>query len=153
MNNACCSLPDETAVCGAPSIASDIEAIKAGVASMSEVKSKKYNVLWMLIDDVSTERFPESGNSALRGKLPGFDELKQDGAVYHKHLYAPSSVCAPAQAALFSGIDPGVMGAQNQFAGDELPGLSKYKTVPEPDVKFMPEFLREQGYWATEIGF
>ena len=48
---------------------------------------RKYNVLWMLIDDVSVERFPESGNTALEGLLPGFNELKADGAIYYDNLY------------------------------------------------------------------
>ena len=59
--------------------------------------AKKYNVLWILLDDISTERFPESGNQALDGMLPGFDELKDDGAVYYPYFYAPSSMCAPVQ--------------------------------------------------------
>ena len=113
---------------------------------------RKYNVLWMLIDDVSMERFPESGNTALEGKLPGFDELKADGAIFYDHLYAPSSICAPAQASLFSGMDPGRIGAHQQFAGDTIEGLRKYKSTPPPEVEFMPEILRQEGYWSTAAG-
>ena len=52
------------------------------------------NILWLMIDDISTERFPEAGNEALEGLLPGFDEFKADGAVYYPHFYSPSSLCA-----------------------------------------------------------
>ena len=104
---------------------------------------RKYNVLWMLIDDVSVERFPESGNTALEGLLPGFDELKADGAIYYDNLYAPSSICAPAQASVFSGMDPGRIGAHHQFAGDNIEGLRAYKSTPPPEVEFMPEILRQ----------
>ena len=113
---------------------------------------RKYNVLWMLIDDVSIERFPESGNTALEGLLPGFDELKSDGAIFYDHLYAPSSICAPAQASIFSGMDPARIGAQHQFAGDNIEGLRKYKSTPPPEVEFMPEILRQEGYWSTGAG-
>ena len=113
---------------------------------------RKYNVLWMLIDDVSIERFPESGNTALEGLLPGFDELKSDGAIFYDHLYAPSSICAPAQASVFSGMDPARIGAQHQFAGDNIEGLRKYKSTPPPEVEFMPEILRQEGYWSTGAG-
>jgi arylsulfatase A-like enzyme len=65
------------------------------------------NVLWLLLDDVSTDRFPKSGKDALKGKLPGFVELKTDGALYYSQFYSPSSVCAPSQVALFSGMEPG----------------------------------------------
>ena len=116
------------------------------------IPKKKYNVMWMLIDDVSTERFPESGNGALEGLLPGFDELKNDGAIFYDHLYAPSSICAPAQASLFSGMDPSRIGAHNQFAGDNIEGLKKYKVTPPPEVEFMPEILRQEGYWSTGAG-
>jgi hypothetical protein len=104
---------------------------------------RKYNILWMLIDDVSVERFPESGNTALEGLLPGFDELKADGAIFYDNLYAPSSICAPAQASIFSGMDPGRIGAHHQFAGDNIEGLREYKSTPPPEVEFMPEILRQ----------
>ena len=118
---------------------------------------RKYNVLWMLIDDVSVERFPESGNTALEGLLPGFDELKADGAIFYDNLYAPSSICAPAQASIFSGMDPGRIGAHHQFAGDIIEGLREYKSTPPPEVEFMPEILRQaefgsglvQGVWFS----
>eukprot|EP00964_Phaeocystis_antarctica_P032594 scaffold18452_cov64-Phaeocystis_antarctica.AAC.5 len=121
---------------------------------------RKYNVLllWMLIDDVSIERFSESGNTALEGLLPGFDELKADGAIFYDHLYAPSSICAPAQASIFSGMDPARIGAQHQFAGDNIEGLRKYQSTPPPEVEFMPEILRQaefgrsEGYWSTGAG-
>ena len=129
-----------------------IETLVGSLKDSVNPTQKKFNVLWMLIDDVSTERFPESGNEALKGKLPGIQELRDDGAIYYSNLYAPSSICAPAQAALFSGMDPGAFGAHNQFAGDRIPGLGDYRAVPPPEVEFMPETLRKMGYYATGAG-
>mmetsp|Transcript_21293 Transcript_21293/g.24294 ORF Transcript_21293/g.24294 Transcript_21293/m.24294 type:complete len:1052 (-) Transcript_21293:165-3320(-) len=113
---------------------------------------KKHNILWILLDDISTERFPESGNKALKGMLPGFDELKNDGAVYYPHFYSPSSVCAPSQVSLFSGMEPGDIGGQYQFANDYMEGKANYATVPPPNVKFAPEYFRSLGYWSTGAG-
>ena len=76
-------------------------------SSCSRNGNRKPNVLWILLDDISTERVPESGNDALKGLLPGIEELKNDGAVYYSHFYSPSSVCAPSQVSLFSGMEPG----------------------------------------------
>eukprot|EP00040_Diaphanoeca_grandis_P029241 m.170866 g.170866 ORF g.170866 m.170866 type:complete len:370 (-) comp31623_c0_seq1:1895-3004(-) len=121
-------------------------------SSAEQCGLNEHNVLWILLDDISTERFPESGNEVLEGLLPGFDELKADGAVYYPHFYSPSSVCAPSQVALFSGMEPGNIGGQYQFAGDTIPGKAPYQTVPPPDVKFLPEKLRELGYWSTGAG-
>jgi N-sulfoglucosamine sulfohydrolase len=115
-------------------------------------KKKPSNILWILLDDISTERFPESGNQALKGMLPGFDELKDDGAVYYPHFYAPSSYCAPAQVALFSGMEPGDIGGQYQFSTDIVPGKATYATVPPPEVMFAPEKFRSLGYWSTAAG-
>lgn len=114
--------------------------------------AKKYNVLWILLDDISTERFPESGNQALDGMLPGFDELKDDGAVYYPYFYAPSSMCAPVQVALFSGMEPGTIGGQYQFSTDTIKGKADYATVPPPEVMFAPEYFRSLGYWSTAAG-
>jgi len=114
--------------------------------------NRKPNVLWILLDDISTERYPESGNDALKGLLPGIEELKNDGAVYYPHFYSPSSQCAPSQVSLFSGMEPGNIGGQYQFAGDILEGKANYQTVPPPEVIFMPEKLRELGYWSTGAG-
>jgi len=80
------------------------------------------NVVMILIDDVSNERFPESGNTALLGKLPGIQELKEDGAVYYPHFQSGAPICAPAQSGMFIGFDPGMVGTHQQFSEDNRPG-------------------------------
>lgn len=104
------------------------------------------------MDDVSTERFPESGNQALEGLLPGLEEFKADGAVYYEHFYSTSSVCAPAQVALFSGMEPADIGGQYQFSNNQIPGKLVYRTVPPDEVEFAPEKFRSFGYWSTGGG-
>jgi len=110
------------------------------------------NVVFLLIDDVSTERFPETGNEALAGKLPGLTELKADGGVFYPHFYSSSAICAPAQSGFFAGMEPGSLGSHQQFAADENPGKESYKVVPPPEVQFIPEYLRGKGYYATGGG-
>jgi len=110
------------------------------------------NVVMLLIDDVSTERFPDTGNEALKGKMPGLTELKEDGAVFYPHFYSSSSICAPAQSAMFAGMDPGDLGSHQQFSHDKNAGKAHYATVPPPDVIFIPEYLRGMGYYTTGGG-
>jgi len=110
------------------------------------------NVVMILIDDVSNERFPESGNTALQGKLPGIQELKEDGAVYYPHFQSGAPICAPAQSGMFVGFDPGMVGTHQQFSEDNRPGKAAYATVPPPEVMFLPEYMRSQGYYATGAG-
>jgi arylsulfatase A-like enzyme len=117
-----------------------------------EGREKLPNVLWLLLDDVSTYIFPESGNDALKGKLPGFAELKTDGAVYYSHFYSPSSACAPSQVALFFGMEPGGIRGQHQFTESEIPGKASYHAVPPPGVEFIPEKIRALGYYASAGG-
>jgi hypothetical protein len=123
---------------------------EAGKSSPPRPEQK--NVVVLLIDDVSTERFPETGNAALKGKLPGLTELKEDGAVFYPHFYSSSSICAPAQSGLFAAMEPGNLGGQQQFASNEYPGKRSYKTVPPPEVQFIPEYLRAMGYYTTGGG-
>lgn len=114
---------------------------------------KHPNILWILLDDISTERFPESGNTALQGLLPGWDRLKSDpNTVYYEHFYSPSSMCAPSQVALFSGMEPADIGGQYQLSTANIPGKAPYATVPPPEVKFLPEILREMGFWSSAGG-
>jgi len=110
------------------------------------------NVVFLLIDDVSTERFPETGNTALEGKLPGLTELKEDGGVFYPNFYSSSAICAPAQSGFFAGMEPGSLGSHQQFASDENVGKESYKVVPPPEVQFIPEYLRGKGYYATGGG-
>jgi len=110
------------------------------------------NVVMILIDDVSNDRFPESGNQALAGKLPGIQELKEDGAIYFPHFQSSAPICAPAQSSMFVGFDPGSVGTHQQFSEDNRPGKAAYATVPPPDVMFLPEYMRSQGYYATGAG-
>ena len=130
----------------------DAHTVEASYDHVQANLQKKYNVVWMLIDDVCANRFPEYGNGALTNMLPGFRELRDDGAVYYENFYSPSSVCAPSQVALFSGMEPGDIGGQYQFAPDSIPGKADYQTVPPPAVQFVPERLRGMGYWATGCG-
>jgi len=110
------------------------------------------NILWMLVDDSTTDKWPESGNQALAGKMPGFTQLKKDGAVFYSHAYSASPLCAPSQVSLLTGMNPGDVGGQHQFAAANMPGKANYRTVPPADVKFFPEIARGWGYWATGAG-
>jgi len=110
------------------------------------------NIVMLLIDDVSTERFPDTGNEALKGKMPGLTELKEDGAVFYPHFYSSSSICAPAQSAMFAGMDPGDLGSHQQFSHDKNAGKEHYATVPPAEVQFIPEYLRGMGYYTSGGG-
>jgi hypothetical protein len=49
-------------------------------------------------------------------------------------------------------MEPGDIGGQHQFAANEIPGKASYRTVPPPDVEFIPEKLRALGYYASAGG-
>ena len=110
------------------------------------------NIMWMLVDDSTTDKWPESGNMALAGKMPGFAELKASGAVFYSHAYSAAPLCAPSQVSLLTGMNPGDVGGQHQFAAANMPGKANYRTVPPAEVKFFPEIARGWGYWATGAG-
>jgi len=110
------------------------------------------NVLFLMADDLSADRFPEAGNGALVGKIPGIQELKDDGAVWYPNFNTAATVCAPSQASLTAGIEPGNFGAQNHMAGPTSPAKIPYRALPPPEVQFIPEKLRSLGYWSVGGG-
>ena len=103
------------------------------------------NVLFVLWDDISADRFPEWGNAALRGKLPGIEQLKADGAITYKNFYTQSSLCGQAQAALNFATTPSAIGAQHFAHGGAY-------AVPPDDVISMTEMFRKHNYWTVGVG-
>jgi arylsulfatase A-like enzyme len=113
-----------------------------------------HNIMWILLDDISTEILPHGFNSNpyLADKLPGIYQLKMDGAITYPNFYSSASMCAPAQTAFMSGMHPGNLGGQHQFATDTTVGKSPYAVVPPPEVLFITEYMRQDGYYATGGG-
>ncbi|MDH3243648.1 MAG: sulfatase [Saprospiraceae bacterium] len=124
---------------------------------------EKPNILWLVAEDLSPY-VPSFGDSTVQ--TPNLSRLAAEGICYD-HVYAPAPVCAPARAAIATGMYPNHIGAGHMRTGpwftSGLPqsvydnaikrahpkGVPAYEAVPPPEVKMMSEYLRMHGYYCS----
>ncbi|MBD3274370.1 MAG: sulfatase-like hydrolase/transferase, partial [Candidatus Marinimicrobia bacterium] len=103
-------------------------------ASADEEYSRP-NVLWITAEDISPALGCYGDEYA---NTPTLDALAEDGILY-ENAFATAPICAPARSSLITGIYATSLGTQHLRS--DIP-------VPE-DLKILPEYLREQGYFTT----
>jgi arylsulfatase A-like enzyme len=97
----------------------------------------KPNILFIMVDQFSAYCLSSAGHEQL--ETPNIDRLAREGMQF-ANAYTPSPVCAPARAAVFSGMYPpgcGVPSNWQPFRGD---------------VTLLPERLQECGYQTAAVG-
>ncbi len=124
--------------------------------------SFKPNIIWLVAEDQSPN-IPAFGDSTV--VTPTLDRLAAEGVCYD-NFFSPAPVCAPARAAIITGMYPNTIGANHMRTGPwyvgRLPdsvveaatryfpeGVPAYEAVPAPDVKMFTEYLRKEGYYTT----
>ncbi len=120
------------------------------------------NILWLVAEDMSPT-IPAYGDSTII--TPVLDRLAEEGVVYD-NFFTPHPVCAPARAAIITGMYANHIGASQMRTGpwysDDVPqatieayaqylppGLRAYEAVPPEGVKMFSELLRIAGYYCT----
>ncbi|MCA6073745.1 sulfatase-like hydrolase/transferase [Fulvivirga sedimenti] len=120
------------------------------------------NILWLVAEDMSPT-IPPYGDSTI--VTPVLDQLAGEGVVYD-NFFTPHPVCAPARAAIITGMYANHIGASHMRTGpwysDDIPqatiaayaqymppGLQAYEAIPMEGVKMFSELLREAGYYCT----
>lgn len=120
------------------------------------------NILWIVAEDMSPY-LPAFGDSTI--STPHLDRLAKSGVCYD-NFYSPHPVCAPARAAIITGMYANSIGASHMRTGpwyagtateetikkynDLQPeGLEAYEAVPPAEVKMFTEYLRAAGYYCT----
>lgn len=111
---------------------------------------KKYNILWLVTEDMSAY-IPPFGDSTVL--TPNLSRLANEGVRY-TNLHSPSGVCSPSRYAIATGRYPTSDGAHNMRVGGskemlESIGLKAYEVVPPKEVKLLGELLRAQGYYTS----
>jgi N-sulfoglucosamine sulfohydrolase len=105
------------------------------------------NILWISTEDLSP-RIGAYGD--LLARTPNLDQLAAEGLRF-SNAFVTAPVCAPARAAIITGMYQNAIGAQHMRTTEdrfpELPG--PYLAVPPFYVKAFPEYLRGAGYYAT----
>ncbi len=93
------------------------------------------NILWISCEDIS----PDLGcYGDTYATSPNIDNLAAEGARYTR-CFSVSGVCAPSRSAIITGMYPTTIGTMHM----------RSRSVPPPQVKCFPEYLRAAGYYCT----
>ena len=120
-----------------------------------ETLQQRPNIVFMVVEDLGP-RIGAFGDAL--AVTPNLDRLAAEGIRY-TNVFATAGVCAPARAALITGMYQQSIGAQHmrtssfgRTRGGDLGTFSTegppYETVPPPYVKAFPELLRAAGYFT-----
>ncbi len=101
------------------------------------------NIVWIVAEDMSFELGAFGDPVA---STPHLDQLARDGTRY-TNVFATSGVCAPARAALITGMYATSIGAHHMRSA-----RAGYQPVPPPEVKTFTEHLRAAGYYTSNLG-
>ncbi|MEM9141392.1 MAG: sulfatase [Bacteroidota bacterium] len=115
---------------------------------------KMPNIIWLVVEDQSPERFPMYGDSTI--SLPNVESLALDGITF-TNAVSPVPVCAPARSALITGMYPTTLGTHNmrthaawrKINEPLLDSLISYSPVVPEGVRMFPEYLRAKGYYTA----
>jgi len=122
-----------------------------GCQSATEEKVETLpNILWISAEDLSP-RMAAYGDSTI--STPNLDRLANEGIVYDD-VYTSAGVCSPSRNAIITGRFQTSNGGHNmrtmgigEYKRLNLP--QRYNSVPPPEVKLFPEYLRAKGYYTT----
>jgi arylsulfatase A-like enzyme len=116
---------------------------KADLPDIGKNQGKRYNVLFIAVDDLNDWVGCFGGNS--QAITPNLDRLAKQNAMVMNKAYAPSTVCCPSRSSLLTGKRPSSTGvyANNQ----NLKNAAKAK-----DVVTLPEYFGKHGYRTITAG-
>jgi iduronate 2-sulfatase len=101
-------------------------------------EQKKYNVLFIAIDDLRTEL---NCYGASHINSPNIDKLAAEGVMF-KQAYVQQAICMASRASIMSGIRPERLGI---YTGEAVQDLM-------PDVLTMNKFFKQNGYNIASCG-
>lgn len=128
----------------------------------SAITEGRPNIIWIVAEDLGPY-LPAFGDSTI--VTPNLSKLASEGICYD-NFYTPHAVCAPARAAIITGMYANSIGANHMRTGpwfsgvaSELTlknyqkampkGLKPYEAVPPKQVKMFTEYLRANGYYCS----
>lgn len=103
-----------------------------------QIGYKKYNVLFIVCDDLRTD-LGCYGNKEV--KTPNLDRLAKQGILF-SNAYCQQALCAPSRASVLTGRRP-----------DELKFWNLTSSIRRlPDIVSLPEQFKKSGYFTQDIG-
>lgn len=109
---------------------------------------KKPNIIFIAVDDMNDWVGYLGGHGGMKIHTPNIDRLAKASMIF-TNAHTPSPACAPARAAILSGVHHTRSGIQNTHWGDgpkwrEFPGLENVETLEQ--------FFKSRGYKTLGAG-
>ncbi|ALE73562.1 sulfatase [Pseudonocardia sp. EC080610-09] len=102
------------------------------------------NIVWISTHDINPHLGCYAGvyPGAEQARTPNLDALA-DGGMRFDRAFAAAPICGPSRSAIMTGCFPTAIGTMHM----------RTKAVMPPQVRFVTEYLREAGYYATNNWF
>jgi iduronate 2-sulfatase len=100
---------------------------------------QKFNVLFIAVDDLRPDLHCYGDPVA---HTPNIDRLASDGILFSR-AYCQQAVCGPSRASIMTGLRPDQLGVWD---------LKTHFRENVPGVLTLPQYFKEHGYYALEIG-
>ncbi len=110
--------------------------VLAGLVTVAYAADRP-NIIWIIADDVGWKDLSCYGHPTIR--TPNIDWLADRG-VRFENAFVTSPQCSPSRVAMFSGRFAHTVGAEDL-----------HQPLPE-EVKILPHYLRQHGYWTGNVG-
>lgn len=129
----------KTYVCFFFCLLSFIFCAKAQAQNQPDARAKKYNVLFLIADDLRTD-LGVYGHA--QAKTPHLDSLASEG-VWFEHAYCQYPLCNPSRSSLLSGRRPTTSGLYSN---------REWFNASFPDWVSLPKYFKQQGYTTIRSG-
>lgn len=116
--------------------------------SKSNFEKGKPNILFIAVDDMNDWVGYLGGHGGMKIHTPNIDKLARASMVF-TNAHTPSPACAPARAAILSGVHHARSGVQNTHWGDG-PEWRKFPKLK--DVETLEQFFKNRGYKTLGAG-
>lgn len=113
-------------------------AVRAADAPARPASGKPVNVLLIISDDLNTRL----GSYGAPVRTPNIDQLAKEGVQFDR-AYSQFPLCGPSRASFLTGVRPNTIGEKGSFENFRC---------TMPDVTTLPQYFRQNGYFAGRIG-
>ena len=116
--------------------------------SKTNFEKDKPNILFIAVDDMNDWVGYLNGHEGMKIHTPNIDKLARNSMVF-TNAHTPSPACAPARAAILSGVHHARSGIQNTHWGDG----PKWRKFPQlKNVETLEQFFKNRGYKTLGAG-
>ncbi|MCX5320011.1 sulfatase [Streptomyces sp. NBC_00120] len=106
--------------------------------------TRQPNIVWITTHDINPHLGAYAGvyPGAEYAVTPRLDRLAAEGVRFDQ-AFAAAPICAPSRSAIITGCFPTAIGTMHM----------RTKAAPPPEVRLLPEYFREAGYYVTNASF